>query len=466
MNPLKNFLLKNKSFISNTNQLEDGDTFISINSGHKFINEDEQKKVKYILCDSTEADDESLIKIQGLNENLIKWVDKIYNINHQKFENFFVTGTNGKTSAVHFLSEVFKKNDVAYASMGTLGSFLQEKEIKGQKLTTENPLFIRKFLKKVQNHTDYVFFEASSIGINQKRLEGLEVKHVGFTSFAEDHLDYHQTTSNYLSSKLELLASNNLETFAFNEDMNITKEIKKNTNARSIYSISSLNKKAEIYYEILNIDENGWINFKTYTPWGQFSSNIKLWVDYNVLNLLISLPYYYYCFGEVKSFFGKIENICLPNGRFEVLDFKTKYKKVIIDFAHTPEAMEKLLSQLSKNYKEKIYLVFGCGGDRDKGKRPKMGMIAEKYATKIFLTSDNSRSESADQIIDMIAKGIKDKLKIHIDTNREKAIQIALDSISHNDILVVAGRGHENFQIEQGNRLKFSDREIIKKCLA
>ena len=205
MNPLKNLLLKNKSFISNTSQLEDGDTFISINSGHKFLSKNDEKKVKYILCDTSEADSECFIKIPRLNENFIKWVDEIYNIKHEKFENFFVTGTNGKTSAVHFLSEIFKKNDVAYASMGTLGSFLEENEIEGQKLTTENPLFIRKFLKKVQNHTKHVFFEASSIGINQKRLAGLEIKHVGFTSFAEDHLDYHKTTSNYLSSKLELL---------------------------------------------------------------------------------------------------------------------------------------------------------------------------------------------------------------------------------------------------------------------
>ena len=466
MNPLKNLLLKNKSFISNTYQLEDGDTFISVNSGHKFLTKNDEKKVKYILCDASEADSECLIKIPRLNENLIKWVDEIYNIKHKKFENFFITGTNGKTSAVHFLSEIFKKNDFAYASMGTLGSFLEGNKIEGQKLTTENPLFIRKFLKKVQNHTKHVFFEASSIGINQKRLDGLEIKHVGFTSFAKDHLDYHQTTSNYLSSKLELLSNRSLETLAFNQDMNITKEIKQNANARSIFSISSSNKKAEIYYEILDIDENGWIRFDTFTPWGQFTSNVRLWADYNVLNLLISLPYYYYCFGEIKSFFRKIENIPLPNGRFEVLDFKTKHKKVIIDFAHTPEAMEKLLSQLSINYKEKIYLVFGCGGDRDKGKRPKMGAIAEKYATKIFLTSDNSRSESTDEIIDMIAAGIKDKLKIQINIEREKAIQLAINSMSHDDVLVVAGRGHENFQIEQGNRLKFSDREIVKKCLA
>ena len=466
MNPLKNFLIKNKSFISNTNQLEDGDTFISINSGHKFLSENDQKKVKYILCDSSEADGESLIKIPGLNQNLIKWVDDIYNIKHKKFENFFVTGTNGKTSSVHFLSEVFKKIGVVYASMGTLGSYLEEKRIEGQKLTTENPLFIRKFLKKVQNHTKHIFFEASSIGINQKRLDGLEIKHAGFTSFAEDHLDYHQTTSNYLGSKLKLLANRSLETLAFNDEMDITKEIKKNANAKSVFSISSLNKKAEIYYEILDINENGWIRFNTFTPWGHFSSNVRLWANYNVLNLLISLPYYNYCFGEAKSFFEKIENIYLPNGRFEVLDFKTKHKKVIIDFAHTPEAMEKLLSQLSKNYKENIYLVFGCGGDRDKGKRSKMGGIAEKYATQIFLTSDNSRNESADQIINMIASGIKDKLKIQINTNREKAIQLALNSISHDDVLVIAGRGHENFQIEQGNRLEFSDREIVKKCLA
>ena len=466
MNPLKNLLLKNKSFISNTYQLENGDTFISINSGHKFLSRNDEKKVKFILCDASEADSECFIKIPRLNENFIKWVDEIYNIKHKKFENFFITGTNGKTTAVHFLSEIFKKNDVAYASMGTLGSFLEENEIEGQKLTTENPLFIRKFLKKVQNHTKHVFFEASSIGINQKRLAGLEIKHVGFTSFAEDHLDYHKTTSNYLSSKLELLSNRSLETLAFNQDMNITKEIKQNANARSIFSISSSNKKAEIYYEILDIDENGWIRFDTFTPWGQFSSNVRLWADYNVLNLLISLPYYYYCFGEIKSFFRKIENILLPNGRFEVLNFKTKHKKVIIDFAHTPEAMEKLLSQLSINYKEKIYLVFGCGGDRDKGKRPKMGAIAEKYATKIFLTSDNSRSESTDEIIDMIAAGIKDKLKIQVNKDREKAIQLAINSMSQDNVLVVAGRGHENFQIEQGNRLKFSDREIVKKCLA
>ena len=465
MNPLKNLLLKNKSFISNTYQLEDGDTFISINSGHKFLSKNDEKRVKYILCDESEADNESLIKIPRLNENFIKWVDEIYNIKHKKFENFFITGTNGKTSAVHFLSEIFKKNDVPYASMGTLGSFLDENEIEGQKLTTENPLFIRKFLKKVQNHAKHIFFEASSIGINQKRLEGLEIKHVGFTSFAEDHLDYHQTITNYLSSKLELLTNKSLETLAFNQDMNITKEIKQNASAKSIFSISSSDKKAEIFYEILDIDENGWVRFDTFTPWGQFSSNARLWVGYNVLNLLISLPYYYYCFGEIKSFFDKVENIHLPNGRFEVLDFKTKHKKVIIDFAHTPEAMEKLLSQLSINYKEKIYLVFGCGGDRDKGKRPKMGAIAEKYATKIFLTSDNSRSESADQIIDMIAAGIKDKSKIQININREKAIKLAINSMSRNNVLVIAGRGHENFQIEQGNRLKFSDREIVKKCL-
>ncbi len=205
-----------------------------------------------------------------------------------------------------------------------------------------------------------------------------------------------------MQAKRRLIENEELETLVFNADQPEFIDSLSNSNAKDVFQISNRNKSADIFYEIKNCDLNGKINFIARTPWGEFDAEAKILTEYNIFNLLASLPYFYSvgC-GDVPSFFQSLSSLSLPEGRLQ----KINERPIYIDYAHTPHALEQACKSL-KNHENKLILVFGAGGDRDTGKRKQMGEVADKYADEIIVTSDNPRNEDPAKIADMIIDGI------------------------------------------------------------
>tara|TARA_B000000565_G_scaffold73137_1_gene51614 strand:- start:2186 stop:3586 length:1401 start_codon:yes stop_codon:yes gene_type:complete len=464
INPLDNMDFEKRNFVSNSKYLKNDDIFISLNNGIRYLTQEDFNKISLVLIDSKheQEDNPKILKIDNLEENYLRWIDEIYNITQSAFKNFFVTGTNGKSTTIELLSQAFSFNSIANSTIGTLGTFLNGSKYFSNNLTTEEPLFIRSVMRKcIENNIKNIFIEASSIGLHQNRLKGLVIEHAALTNISRDHLDYHKNFDKYLESKLILAEMSSLKTLTYNLDDKHFSNIVNLFKGEKIYSVSCKNKKADIYFKIKQLYQDGRINFCVRTPWGKFSSSPKLHAAYNIYNLLLSLPYYYSVTSDCSGYFSAVEEMTLPIGRLQTVG----KENIFIDFAHTPDALEAVCSELMKKNHKGLKLIFGAGGDRDKGKRELMGNIAQKYAKKIYITSDNPRFEKPYEIIEMITAGINDKNKMIIESDRSEAIKMAISELDKDEILLITGKGHEEYQILGNEKKPFSDYEEVLKCI-
>ena len=462
-NPFSN-LSSNENIVSNSKYIKKNDIFLSLRGGAKYLTTDHIKLVKHIFLDSNENIHlPKVSKIRGLNSSYLKWLDEYFDIDHSSFNNLFITGTNGKTSALNFLSQILGKNVIKHASTGTLGTFINDQKIYNNELTTEEPVFIRNLMSKCfQLNIKNIIFEASSIGVDKNRLEGLEIGHAIFTNISRDHLDYHGSLRNYVDAKFRLVSNTKAKTVAVNFDDEIISSQLRKISSNQTFKISSKNNKSDIYFKVLKFYEDGNVRFLAETPWGKFEAASKIESEFNLYNLFLSLPYFQFINNDCEGFFAEVEKISLPIGRLN----KTARENIYIDYAHSPEALESVCKYLYKKKKNKLVIVFGAGGERDKGKRGQMGEVADKYCEKIYITSDNPRNEDPQKIADMIIGGIEGFDKICVELDRASAIKNAINELSEEDILLIAGKGHENKQIIGNRCLDFSDFEEVKKCTA
>ena len=386
-----------------------------------------------------------------------------YKIYKNKPKNLIaVTGTNGKSSIANFYYQILKLNKKKVASIGTLGV---KSNILNLNLsnTTIDPIQLGQILTKLKNQRiNDVIMEASSHGLKQNRLDGLKFNTGIFTNLSQDHLDYHKNLKNYLKAKLHLF-----------ENL-----IKKNGNVITDDKIPQFKKikkisiKNNLKLHTLNSEKN---NFKILShSFEEESQIIKIKykdsievVKLNLIgkiqlkNLLMAIIAAKKSNIGLKKILLIIPKIKSVEGRFEKIGNIKNRSKVILDYAHTPEALKTCLLNLREQFpNKKINLLFGCGGDRDQNKRSKMGKIADNYADEIYLTDDNPRFENPNKIRKDIKKGIK-KRKIIEQSNRAKAISKAIKGLNTGDILLVAGKGHEKIQDIGKEKIFFSDKKII-----
>jgi len=403
-----------------------------------------------------------IIKVTDVRKTLSEACAFIYN---KKPSNIIaVTGTNGKSSIVNFFYQILNLNKIPVASIGTLGIFSKNYN-KKTNLTSIDSLSLHKFLqafakKKIKN----VILEASSHGLDQKRLDNIKIKTGIFTNLSHDHLDYHKSMNSYFNSKMylfkKLLKKNS--TIITDEEIkeykvikNIAKKkgIKKNTIGINSGNIKILSHTYEENNQLVKIS----FNKET------FILQIPLIGYFQVKNLLMAVLAAFSCGLNKKKIFNKIHKIKPVPGRLECLANLKNNSNIILDFAHTPEALEQSLSALKKQFKKKIILVFGCGGNRNKKKRFIMGKIANKYCRKVFITDDNPRNENPKMIRREIIQGCK-KIATEIG-NRKIAIEKAIKQLDSNEILLVSGKGHETTQTYGKKNKNFSDKRVIKQII-
>ena len=433
--------------------------------GNKFIDHAIKKGAKTIISEQ---------KFEGIknkvlflrSKNVRKLLSELsYKITKNKPKNLIaVTGTNGKSSIADFYFQLLNLSNKKVASIGTLG-IRTKNNLKNVSNTTLDPIGLSKILNDLKKQRiDNVILEASSHGLKQNRLDGLKFNTAIFTNLSHDHLDYHKTFNDYLKSKLylfeKLLKSRgniitdsqipeykNLKKISLNNKFNL-QVLSKSNNGIDIYSHKFKDDK-----QIIEITHNQ----KNYKLQTDLIGRIQL---KNLFMAMLAAKKSNLKFDKIVKLASRVKSV---SGRFEKIGTLKNKSKVILDYAHTPDALNTCLSNLKEQFENKrIFIVFGCGGNRDKDKRPMMGKIANQYCDRVYLTDDNPRDENPQKIRLAIKKTI-DKSKIFEIASRSKAIHKAIFDLNTGDILVIAGKGHEQTQDYGKFVNKFSDRlEILQ----
>ena len=451
---------QNRNFSINSKKVNKNDIFFAIEgskqSGSLYSSE-ALSKGAYKVVTSKNTKNKNYLIVKNVNKFLAEACSAKYK---EKPKNIIaVTGTNGKSSVANFYFQILKNLKINSAAIGTLGIFYKNK-VKRTNLTTPDIITIHKelnFLKK--NKIDNVCLEASSHGLHQNRLDGINFTAGIFTNFTQDHLDYHKNLKNYLQAKLYLFSSLlKKNSFAIlDTDIPEFSIISKICKKRKIKILSFGSKGNAIklishyYFGKKQIIKINFLN-KIY--------NIKLDLigDFQIKNLFAAILASYLSVKNPDQIINVLSKIRSATGRMQYVGNKKK-SAVVVDYAHTPDALKKSLQTLAKQFNKKVDVVFGCGGDRDKGKRYKMGEIADQFASKIYLTNDNPRSENPISIIKQIKKGCS-RSKIILD--RKMAIKSAINNLNTDSILLIAGKGHENYQIINNQKKYFSDQKVSK----
>ena len=380
-----------------------------------------------------------------------------------------ITGTNGKTTVSYLIAQALDIRSPGKSGLlGTLGYGPFNDICQGPNTTPEAVTLQNTFANLQQENIDVVAMEVSSHGLEEYRVSGVEFDIAVFTNLSRDHLDYHQTMENYAESKRRLFSDYSIKKAVINLDDDFGRElIEEFQNKIELvgYTLKSVSKNQlpVVSANIISSNASG-MTLQVSSPWGEGTLISGLIGQFNASNLLASLSALCVSgipFTEALSALSKCSNV---PGRME--SFRQEGKPVVIvDYAHSPDALQQVLMDLQSQSSGKLVCVFGCGGDRDQGKRAEMGGIAEAHADHIFLTNDNPRHESAEAIIEDIISGIKDHSRFTKELDRRNAIMAAINSASSNDVVLIAGKGHEDYQEIAGVRHPFSDRLIVQEIL-
>ncbi|MCF7869543.1 MAG: UDP-N-acetylmuramoyl-L-alanyl-D-glutamate--2,6-diaminopimelate ligase [Candidatus Omnitrophica bacterium] len=425
-----------------------------------------EKKVKIYAVDLKNKD---RIKKMAINKPVI-YLKGIENHFYQAVKKFYkpklnlkiigITGTNGKTSTAYFLHQLFKKNGKKTAFFGTIGYFIGSSKYKINH-TTADFLTLYKMIKKVsQKKINYLIMEVSSHSIAQERIKGLNFTRCVFTNLSRDHLDYHKTMDSYFKIKKSFFFQSNCYSVVNNNCL-YGKKILSSLNKKISYGV-----KSNSDYQAKNIKL-----FKNRTKfdlvWNNrvFPVSTKLSGYHNILNILAALASAHSLRFSLDKLVKTVPSLKRAKGRFQEIA-----QNIFIDYAHTPEGLEHILSSLQDIGYEKIISVFGCGGQRDKGKRKIMGKISSQLADVTIITSDNPRGEDPSYICKQIKKGcLNNRFKVII--NRKEAIRKAIllyrnkKEIGQKVCVLVAGKGHEDCQILKNKKVPFQDSKTIKSIL-
>ncbi len=374
-----------------------------------------------------------------------------------------ITGTNGKTTITYILESIIKSSGSDAGIIGTINYRLKDKIFPAINTTPGAIVLQRMLAEMVRMKMGYAIMEVSSHSLDQGRSEKIRLDVAIFTNVTSDHLDYHKTTTNYFNAKKKIFKHLKPRGVAvLNVDDKKVASLKRSINNRVItYGIK---QRADVMARDIKLSMHG-SSFIALTPIGEMAMRTKLIGAHNISNILAALASAIALKLPKTAIIKGIESMERVPGRLEEVVSAQKFK-VFVDFAHTEDALANVLGLLKGLTPKRILTVFGCGGDRDKTKRPKMGKIACKYSDHVIVTSDNPRFEDPGSILSDIERGIKGRFtNYNVVPGRRDAISVALKSASEGDIVLIAGKGHENYQIIRGRSLPFDDRNVALSIL-
>lgn len=463
-----------KNITIDSRKVKPGYIFIAVkgfkSDGHKFIPQAVSNGASVIVLENNDVALEYLFQKNDIVKILVKSSRKalaeisnaLYNFPSKKINLIGITGTKGKTTTSYFIKNIFDYSGIKSGLIGTNKNIIDKVEIP-TKLTTPEANTINNLLNQMVSKqcTDCVM-EVSSHSLMLGRVDGLDFDIGVFTNITSDHLDFHSNFENYLSAKK--IFFDNLKQGAkiiFNNDDPNSDKLLSETKAEKISY--SFNNSADIKIENVSYNLDG-TKFKLVYNNKTYDVETSLIGMFNAYNATAAFGATVYSGVKVEDVIDGIKNTPQVPGRFEVIG--SQNKKVIIDYSHTADSLNQALHAVKHivNDTRPIYTVFGCGGDRDKTKRPVMGKIAEDLSSFVYITSDNPRTEDPYQIIDQIVAGFEHN-NYKIIEDREEAIKSAIENSEDNAVILIAGKGHENYQEINGIRNYFSDKETAEKYL-
>ena len=407
-----------------------------------------------------------IIAVDDLKLEIANIVSRHYESSINEMSIIGVTGTNGKTTVSWLIHQGFKKIGYKSGYIGTLGYGLENLNL--NELTTPSCMKLHKILSEFQNSgVEYVVMEISSHAIDQKRIEGINFNTVIFTNLSRDHIDYHGNMENYGETKAKLFLERQSKIKIININDSFGRSLIKRVDEEVIStSIEPINIEADKFISVTKYETNGsGFDIDLKSSWGTFKTHVPLLGTFNIENVIQTIALFLSHGFSMSKIQTIIEGMKAPSGRMESVDMDNNHllPKVLVDFSHTPDALKLSLQSIRDHYDGKIWCVFGCGGDRDRGKRKMMGNIAERYADYVIVTSDNPRNENPEKIISDILEGISSKVETIV--SREEAINFAIMKANKNEIILIAGKGHESYQKIGEETLEFSDHKISKRSL-
>ncbi|MBT5073169.1 MAG: UDP-N-acetylmuramoyl-L-alanyl-D-glutamate--2,6-diaminopimelate ligase [Kordiimonadaceae bacterium] len=375
-----------------------------------------------------------------------------------------VTGTNGKTSVAFFTQQIWKHLGIKSASVGTLGIQADGYQ-KTTGLTTPDPVVIHKALSELCDlGVDHVVFEASSHGLDQRRLDGVNISAAAFTNLTHDHLDYHKTEREYFNAKKRLFSEvlSPSKTAVLNIDSPLVMEVQNICEAKGHKIITVGHDDGDI--RLLNqctssTGQEITVSYRSKI----YDISLPLVGHFQAINALMAVGLVIGCGGDADSAFKALSYLRPVRGRMEQAGRHPTGGRVYVDYAHTPDALDTVLHALKPHVRGKLSVVFGCGGDRDKTKRKIMGEIAKNLADRVYVTDDNPRSEKPSDIREEILTGCPEAVDAG---NRATAIQCAVSEMERGDILLVAGKGHEQGQTIGDDVFDFDDVSVVRSAIA
>ena len=433
-----------KRAIHDSREVIEGDIFCCLRGettdGHNYVQEAIDSGASAILAEEASGLDIPTFLVEDVRTVLPRVASRIVGNPSREISVVGVTGTNGKTSVVSMLAEILRTHGIPTATIGTLTGLLT---------TPESPELQRELRKYCSDGVEVVAMEVSSHSLVQKRVDETYFSTVAFTNLSHDHLDFHGKMESYYQAKGLLFTRRFSEKAVIETDSEYGRSYfeKAISSGMEVESFSIKNRNVVFEQKSSSFD------------WRGERVTIPLGGPFAFANALLSAEIAIQLGLEVQEILPGLNSLNGINGRFESLPV-TQEVSAIIDYAHTPSALAKLLEGCRKIVAGRIILVFGCGGDRDSEKRPLMGEVASMGADVNILTSDNPRSEDAQKIISEIASGMAVKPQV-VEVDRQKAIEEAVDEAEPGDLIVIAGRGHEEYQEIQGKAIPFSDRAVL-----
>ncbi len=458
-------------------EVEQGDVFFALrgiaSSGEVYIEEAVAQGAVAIVADesfklSSLELDVPVVQVAQLNEKIGQLAHRFFQSPSDDMTLVGITGTNGKTSVANLLAQVLAgpgKN--LAASIGTLGSGVPGDLVKTGN-TTPDAISIQRMLCDMRGKgIKSVAMEVSSHALSQYRVAGISFDIGVFTNLSQDHLDYHGDMQSYAKAKKRLFEMEGMRTAIINTDDEFGRQLADELgDSLQVYTYGLHGQEGAFAHLSGRITVNrlGDLQVEVSGPWGDTTIRSRLSGSFNALNLMAAFSVLCVTGMSAKESAAGLAQLQAVPGRMECFTGKNG-KKVIVDYAHTPDALEKALQGLGKIHQGRVITVAGCGGDRDSAKRPLMGEIAEKYSDTCIFTSDNPRFEDPLKIIDQMLAGTLRPGDIRVIEDRAKAIEEAISMADPADAVLVAGKGHETYQEIKGVRNPFSDRQLVRDLL-
>lgn len=424
---------------------------------HKFIEDVLAKGCRAIVTEyPVQTENAVNIIADDTNKALAVISSEFYGNPDKKMKIIGVTGTNGKTTTTTLLKKILEGCGYKVGLIGTNDIVVGDAVIPSPNTTPEAPELFAYFKQMEKAGCDFVVMEVSSHSIALDRIYGIAFEVGMFTNLTQDHLDYHKTMENYAETKSRFFA--NCKNAVINNDDEYADVMKSHIDSEKTRLLTYSVKKLSDFKAENIVREDGGVKYSVNDMYidfpipGSFSvyNSLAVCAVCSVLGL------------KPEKISEGLKNIEGVRGRCELVPVEKPYK-IIIDYAHTPDGMENILTTVNEFKKGRVICVFGCGGDRDKGKRPKMGAVARKYADISVVTSDNPRSENPENIIDDIMSGIADMKNIYREADRKKAIKLAMSFAGKDDIVLLLGKGHETVQKFKDYNIEFDERKIVRE---